>query len=83
MIHQAKTFHVTIYLTSCSDCANIQYTFDLLRREPNAINWDNEHPSGIGGRLGTWLVHCDIANISGASLTRTFPDGDDFPGSYF
>lgn len=70
-------------LTSASERASIQYTFDLFRLDPNAINCDMWQPSGNGGRLGIWLVQLAIANISGASFTNILPAGDDLPGSYW
>lgn len=74
---------IEIYLTSCSDWASIQYTFERFRRDPSAINCLTEQPSGIFGRFGICPVHWLIANISGASFTRILPLGDDLPGSCY
>lgn len=80
-MHLFHKFRCT-YLTSASDRASIQYTFDFFLREPNAISCDMWQPSGSGGRFGIWPVHWAIANISGASFTNTFPAGADRPGSW-
>lgn len=69
------------YLTSTSDWASIQQTLEGFRRDPRAISWETEHPSGKWGRRGIWLVHCEMASISGASFTIVLPLGDDLPGS--
>lgn len=69
------------YLTSTSDWASIQQTLEGFRRDPSAMSWVTEHPSGKWGRRGIWLVHCEMASISGASFTKILPLGDDLPGS--
>lgn len=69
------------YLTSSSDFASIQYTFDFFRLEPNAINCETLQLSGSGGLRGIWTVQWAMANISGASFTNIFPAGDDRPAS--
>lgn len=69
------------YLTSCSDLASIQQTLDRFLLEPKAISCETLQPSGSGGLLGIWPVQCAMASISGASLTRIFPAGDERPGS--
>lgn len=40
------------YLTSTSDWASIQQTLEGFRRDPRAMSWETEHPSGRWGRRG-------------------------------